>query len=128
MILLTPNEGLSEQHRKEFELSDIEAGIFSKQGLGSFINQERIEIIDIHKLADSGGDKTVDVAAFEGRNLVLVDEGHSGASSGSDGAWMSRRNALCENGFSFEYSATFGQAVKSSEHLTQVYAKSILFD
>lgn len=128
VILLTPNEGLSEQHRKEFELSDIEAGIFSKQGLGSFINQERIEIIDIHKLADSGGDKTVDVAAFEGRNLVLVDEGHSGASSGSDGAWMSRRNALCENGFSFEYSATFGQAVKSSEHLTQVYAKSILFD
>ncbi len=128
VILLTPNEGLSEQHRKEFELSDIEAGIFSKQGLGSFINQERIEIIDIHKLADSSGDKTVDVAAFEGRNLVLVDEGHSGASSGGGGAWMSRRNALCDNGFSFEYSATFGQAVKSSDHLTQVYAKSILFD
>lgn len=128
VILLTPNEGLSEQHRKEFELSDIEAGIFSKQGLGSFINQDRIEIIDIHKLADSGGDKTVDVAAFEGSNLVLVDEGHSGASSGGDGAWMTRRNALCENGFSFEYSATFGQAVKSSDHLTQVYAKSILFD
>jgi hypothetical protein len=128
VILLTPNEGLSEQHRKEFELSDIEAGIFSKQGLGSFINQDRIEIIDIHKLADSSGDKTVDVAAFEGRNLVLVDEGHSGASSGGDGAWMTRRNALCENGFSFEYSATFGQAVKSSDHLTQVYAKSILFD
>jgi hypothetical protein len=128
VILLTPNEGLSEQHRKEFELSDIEAGIFSKHGLGSFVNQDRIEIIDIHKLAESSGDKTVDVAAFEGRNLVLVDEGHSGASSGGDGAWMSRRNALCENGFSFEYSATFGQAVKSSENLTQVYAKSILFD
>jgi len=128
VILLTPNKGLSEQHRKEFELSDIEAGIFSKQDLGSFLNQDRIEIIDIHKLADSSGDKTVDVAAFEGRNLVLVDEGHSGASSGGDGVWMSRRNALCENGFSFEYSATFGQAVKSSEHLNQVYAKSILFD
>jgi len=41
---------------------------------------------------------------------------------------MRRREALCENGFSFEYSATFGQAVKKDKKLTQVYAKSILFD
>jgi hypothetical protein len=44
-------------------------------------------------------------------NLVLVDEGHRGASGGEEGAWMRFRNALCEKGFSFEYSATFGQAV-----------------
>jgi len=128
VLLLTPNEGLSQQHLDEFELSSIPATIFSKQSLGSFIYEDQIEIIDIHKLADSSGDKTVDVAAFEGRNLVLVDEGHSGASSGGEGSWMSRRNALCENGFSFEYSATFGQAVKADKQLTQVYAKSILFD
>jgi len=33
-------------------------------------------------------------------------------SGGEGGAWMRFRNALCEKGFSFEYSATFGQAVK----------------
>lgn len=38
------------------------------------------------------------------------------------------RNALCEKGFSFEYSATFGQAVKGKPKLTELYAKSTLFD
>ena len=41
---------------------------------------------------------------------------------------MRYRNALCERGFSFEYSATFGQAVKGNKALTDLYAKSILFD
>jgi len=31
-------------------------------------------------------------------------------------------------GFSFEYSATFGQAVKGNRALTDLYAKSVLFD
>ena len=74
------------------------------------------------------GDKTVAIDAFEGNNLVLVDEGHRGASAGEEGAWMRFRNALCEKGFSFEYSATFGQAVKGNQSLTDLYAKSILFD
>ena len=74
------------------------------------------------------GDKTIAIDAFEGNNLVLVDEGHRGASGGEEGAWMRFRNALCEKGFSFEYSATFGQAVKGNRALTDLYAKSILFD
>ena len=41
---------------------------------------------------------------------------------------MRFRNALCEKGFSFEYSATFGQAVKGSPELTELYAKSTLCD
>ena len=41
---------------------------------------------------------------------------------------MRFRNALCEKGFSFEYSATFGQAVKGSTRLTEQYAKSTLCD
>jgi hypothetical protein len=41
---------------------------------------------------------------------------------------MRFRNALCEKGFSFEYSATFGQAVKGNANLTELYAKSTLFD
>ena len=35
---------------------------------------------------------------------------------------------LCEKGFSFEYSATFGQAVKGNPKLTEQYAKSTLCD
>lgn len=74
------------------------------------------------------GDKTVAVDAFEGNNLVLIDEGHRGVAAGEEGAWMRFRNALCEQGFSFESSATFGQAVKGNKALTEPYAKSILFD
>ncbi len=68
------------------------------------------------------------IDSFEGSNLVLVDEGHRGASSGEDGAWMKARNALCEKGFSFEYSATFQQAVAGNVRLSDQYAKNILFN
>jgi hypothetical protein len=129
IILLTPNEGLSHQHLEEFQLSGIEAELFSKNGGGLFTSRT-VVILDIHKLRDEMGEKTVAVDAFEGNNLVLVDEGHRGTSSAETGAWMQKRNQLCENGFSFEYSATFGQAIKASDSRTleQTYAKSILFD
>jgi Type III restriction enzyme, res subunit len=127
IILLTPNEGLSEQHLREFDTAGIAAELFKKDGRGLFAGQA-VEILDIHKLKDEMGDKTIAIDAFEGNNLVLVDEGHRGASGGEEGAWMRFRNALCENGFSFEYSATFGQAVKGNATLTNLYAKNILFD
>jgi hypothetical protein len=127
IILLTPNEGLSQQHLREFEAAGLPAELFQKDGTGLFTGQ-RIEILDIHKLKDEMGNKTIAIDAFEGNNLVLIDEGHRGASSGEEGAWMRFRNALCEKGFSFEYSATFGQAVKGNRSLTDLYAKSILFD
>ncbi|RME50608.1 MAG: DEAD/DEAH box helicase, partial [Caldilineae bacterium] len=85
-------------------------------------------ILEVTKLKEEMGEKTVAVDAFEGNNLVLVDEGHRGASSGGSGAWIKYRNALCEKGFSFEYSATFGQAVKGNRELTNIYARSTLFD
>jgi len=66
------------------------------------------------------GEKTVAVDAFEGNNLVLVDEGHRGTGSAA-GAWMNRREALVRGGFAFEYSATFGQAV--AKGLTVVAAE-----
>jgi len=127
IILLTPNEGLSLQHLREFEAAGIHAELFDKDGAGLFAGQA-VEIIDIHKLKDEMGDKTVAVEAFEGNNLVLIDEGHRGASSGETGAWMRFRNALCEKGFSFEYSATFGQAVKNNANLTNQYARCVLMD
>jgi hypothetical protein len=127
IILLTPNEGLSQQHLREFEKANIEAEIFNKDGRDLFAGQA-VEILEVTKLKEEMGEKTVAVDAFEGNNLVLVDEGHRGASAGGEGAWMKFRNALCEKGFSFEYSATFGQAVKGSQGLTDLYARSTLFD
>ncbi len=127
IILLTPNEGLSQQHLREFETAGMAAELFNKDGRGLFAGRA-VEILDIHKLKDEMGDKTVAIDAFEGNNLVLVDEGHRGASGGEEGTWMRFRNALCEKGFSFEYSATFGQAVKGNRALTDLYAKSVLFD
>lgn len=109
IILLTPNEGLSRQHLDELNLSGFGfSRLFDKNRSGVF--KGTIEIIDINKLGDEMGDKTVAVEAFEGKNLVLVDEGHRGTGTAA-GAWMSRRETLVRGGFAFEYSATFGQAV-----------------
>ena len=127
ILLLTPNEGLSQQHLHEFEAAGIDAELFNKDGRGLFSGQA-VEILEVTRLRDEMGDRTVAIDAFEGNNLVLVDEGHRGASGGEEGAWMRFRNALCEKGFSFEYSATFGQAVKGNPRLTELYAKSTLFD
>ena len=125
-ILLTPNEGLSRQHLAEFAISGFNAELFVKDS-GRLYQGHQIEIIDINKLREESGDKTVAVDSFEGNNLVLVDEGHRG-SSGEE--WKDKRDKLCATGFSFEYSATFGQAMKAANKpaLTQEYAKCILFD
>jgi len=129
IILLTPNEGLSRQHKDEFELSGVEADYYDKDGATLFTGRG-VDIIDVHKLRETSGEKTVAVDTFEGNNLVLVDEGHRG-SGGEE--WMDKRARLCANGFSFEYSATFGQAINAvasskQKALTQTYAKCILFD
>uniref|UniRef100_UPI0037423752 DEAD/DEAH box helicase family protein n=1 Tax=Hafnia alvei TaxID=569 RepID=UPI0037423752 len=108
IILLTPNEGLSRQHLEELNLSGLTAQLFNKNQTLHYPGI--VEIIDINKLGDAMGDKKVAVEAFEGNNLVLVDEGHRGTGTAA-GAWMSRREVLVRGGFAFEYSATFGQAV-----------------
>lgn len=128
VILLTPNERLSNQHLEEFKISGLKAELFDKLEGGLLrLAETTIEIIDIHKIEDQEGDKTVAIDSFEGNNLVLVDEGHKGASGL---VWKEKRDKLSETGFSFEYSATFGQAMKASgkNELIQEYAKCILFD
>lgn len=107
-LLITPNEGLSSQHIDEFGLSDIHAEAFSpRSGKKMFTD---VEVIEITKLAEESGEKTVSVKCFEGNNLVFVDEAHKGSSGD---IWWKNREALTKQGFSFEYSATFGQAVAS---------------
>ena len=99
IILLTPNEGLSRQHLEELSLSGFQMmRLFDKNGGNLF--KGGIEVIDINKLGDNMGDKTVAAEAFAGNNLVLVDEGHRGTAS-SAGAWMARREVLTRGGFSF---------------------------
>ncbi len=131
IILLTPNEGLSRQHIKELQASGFDAELFNKNSQGGFFGgMHTVVVIDINKLADTDGDKTVAIDSFEGNNLVLVDEGHRG--SGGE-VWKGYRNKLTAEGFSFEYSATFGQAIaalsgKDRAVLLEEYGKATLFD
>lgn len=130
IMILTPNEGLSNQHIEELHKSNFDAQLFTKQSRGSFFEGKTIDVIDINKLAEQDGDKTVAVDSFEGNNLVLVDEGHKG--SGGE-VWKGYRNKLTQEGFSFEYSATFGQAIAaqigaSRKALIEEYGKATLFD
>ena len=128
-ILITPNEGLTDQHLEEFALSDIAAERYQKDNTG-LLNKSVIEVIEITKLKEKSGVTTVAVDEFGRNNVVLVDEGHRGAGGGE---WFPKRQFLCSEGFSFEYSATFGQSVNSltgskQKEMSQLYAKSVLFD
>lgn len=130
IIILTPNEGLTNQHVAELKKSNFKVESFSKQSRDGFFTNQTIGVIDINKLAEQDGDKTVAVESFEGNNLVLVDEGHKG--SGGE-VWKGFRNKLTKEGFSFEYSATFGQAIAaqtgaSRAALLEEYGKATLFD
>ena len=130
ILLITPNEGLSEQHMKEMTVSGIPCRRFDLNETSLMMaGKDAVRVIEITKLVEEkrGGGVRVPVEAFEGNNLIFVDEGHKG--SGGD-VWRSYRDALGETGFTFEYSATFGQALKASgnQQLTAEYGKAIVFD
>ncbi len=133
VILLTPNERLSEQHISEFRLSGISADHYLQTRGGFFgaaSGLDRIDVLEITKLAEQEGPNTIDYLSFGDQNLLLVDEGHRGMSGTQEGAWFSRRAALCSKGFTIEYSATFEQAVASAKNddFENSYSKSVLFD
>jgi len=123
VILVTPNEQLSVQHERELRASGIPARLFSSEAGADLLAP--VEIIDLNKLADRKGVKRVAVSDFGENNLVLVDEGHLGASGK---VWRERRAELARGGFTFEYSATFNQIVSKDRELRNAYAKSLLFD
>ena len=133
IIVLTPNEGLSKQHLKEFTQSGLEAEMFDRNGGGIFSGQ-KIEIIEISKLREKSGPDTVALESFENNNLLLVDEGHKGIKeSTSKLPWKKIRSSLAEIGFTFEYSATFGQAVEAEtgvqrKDVIDEYSKATIFD
>lgn len=127
-ILITPNERLSEQH-----IADLRrAGYFVTEGVkpGAQTQLNQIDVIEITKLGDKDGPKTIATRNLGDENLLLVDEGHrglSGQKAKEEGAFFGRRAALCSKGFTFEYSATFEQAVSGTAHEDD-YAKTVLFD
>lgn len=130
ILLITPNEGLSKQHMDEMAASNIPCRQFdlNESGLG-YAEKDIVRVIEITKLVKEkrGSGVSVPVEAFEGNNLIFVDEGHKG--SGGK-AWREFRDALGETGFTFEYSATFGQALTAArnDQLTEEYGKAIIFD
>ncbi len=130
ILLITPNEGLSEQHLAELQASNIPADRFDVAESGLLaVSGNRVKVTEITKLVEQkrGGGVRVPVEAFEGNNLIFVDEGHKG--SGGE-AWRRMRDMLGETGFTFEYSATFGQALSAAgnEDLAAEYGKAIAFD
>ncbi|MDY0281475.1 MAG: DEAD/DEAH box helicase family protein [Salinivirgaceae bacterium] len=133
-VLISPNERLSEQHIAEFSESNIGASNFSKEGHSLFTQAQglsRVDVLEITKLGDKEGPNTIATRSLGDQNLLLVDEGHRGLSGknakADENAWFKNRAMLCEKGFTFEYSATFDQAVSGTGHEDD-YAKTVVFD
>ncbi|NCB39977.1 MAG: restriction endonuclease subunit R, partial [Erysipelotrichia bacterium] len=128
VILLTPNERLSDQHIAEFHESGF--GFVGKLEPESRGSLGSIDVVEITKLADKDGPNTIATRNLGRENLLLVDEGHRGMSGKEEGVWFTRRSELCAKGFTFEYSATFEQAVKASANadFENAYAKTVIFD
>ncbi len=130
IILITPNEGLSSQHMAEMSLSGIASARLGDAGLHAR-ESRTVRVTEITKLVEKkkgkGAGVSITVDALGDRNLVFVDEGHRGATGT---AWHTVRDAVGARGFTFEYSATFGQALAAAKdnQLTLHYGKSIVFD
>jgi len=131
LLLITPSVGMTRQHLEEFAASGIDAEVFDKDSSGqmNMFTGQSVEVLEISKLGAETKDTVVAVDSFTGSNFVMVDEGHRGARS-DEKVFLQRRNALCSEGFAFEYSATFGQAMKAADdaELEAQYARCILFD
>lgn len=134
IILLTPNEGLSSQHLDELAMSGISAVGFNKDVTRNLYQGTHVEVMEITKLSDDKEKNNVtrvDPHEFEGNNLIIVDEGHRGSSGDS---WKNYRDMLADGGFTFEYSATFGQSVaagsdpQKKKQLLNEYGKATIFD
>ena len=130
ILFITPNEGLSKQHFEELVKSGIPCQLYTGSLNSGLKSKNEVLVIEMTKFVEEkkGGGVTLPVDVFEGRNFVMVDEGHKGRRS-EEQKWARLRDKLAENGFVFEYSATFGQILseKHQETLCE-YAKSILFD
>ncbi|MBC7128321.1 MAG: DEAD/DEAH box helicase family protein [Thermoplasmatales archaeon] len=135
IILITPSDEMSNQHLEELKTSGIPAILFQGDTAGYFTTEDKntIKVLSIHKLKlpeDKKGEGiTIDVSSLGTKNLVFVDEGHKGQKT-EDMKWKQTRDWLVKDGgFTFEYSATFGQAISSpAEAAFREYSQAILYD
>ena len=130
VIVLSPNARLSEQHARELRENGFHPEPLRQESDLASRGRSALStplLTEITKLADEQKVKQMAVDSFGDANLLLVDEGHRGM-SGSD--WKRKRDKLAATGFTFEYSATFKQAVKAANDraLAESYAKAVLFD
>lgn len=135
VILISPNERLSDQHLIELSDSGFNPSRLAQTAQQSLTSGDSpfvdIKLTEITKLSDTQGDKVMEVTSFGDQNLLLVDEGHRGlGTADSETGWLASRRKLAGNGFTFEYSATFKEAVVAAKNV-QVemdYAKAVVFD
>ena len=133
-LLITPNEGLSQQHEEEMRQSGIEVNRLVLDNNDMFASQTghltRVDFVEITKLGDKDGPTSIATRNLGDQNLILVDEGHRGMGKAEEDGWYKQRSMLTEKGFAFEYSATFREAVNASASakIEQAYAKAVLFD
>ena len=139
VLLLTPNETLSSQHKNELSLS----------GLDDITLGRTLEVTELTKLyLPENADGRIRIKEgvsvctdqYPGPNLLLVDEGHKGgkSNSGDESAFRARRQALVGThekfpvegvpGFEFEYSATFAQIADGDTAFFNDYARCTVFD
>lgn len=139
VLLLTPNETLSRQHKSELSLS----------GLDDITLGRTLEVTELTKLyLPENADGRIRIKEgvsvctdqYPGPNLLLVDEGHKGgkSNSGEESAFRARRQALVGThekfpvegvpGFEFEYSATFAQIADGDTDFFNDYARCTVFD
>src|SRR5208282_3590685 len=138
IILITPTEYLTSQHLAYCQASSIPAEPLQIRSghFASASSSTSLQVIDIYKLTEEkkgkGKGVSIDTSSLGTKNLMFVDEGHKGSGGKT---WNDLRDQLVEDGFRFEYSATFGEAVATGKagrgnesDLLKIYAKSVLFD
>ncbi|MHA1149185.1 MAG: DEAD/DEAH box helicase family protein [Promethearchaeota archaeon] len=131
-LLITPNESLSAQHIKELNLSNIKNKKFDpRTTLEKWMGEPPIQVIEITKFKEevtSLEGKTVPIYAFGKKNIIFVDEGHKGQATEEATIWIGHRKDLVQDGgFTFEYSATFGE-ITDQDDVFKEYALSIILD
>jgi len=129
ILYITPSEILSYQHYQELTKSGIPATLYIESP-NSLSSKDKVLVIEITKLVEEaqGEGLSIPIDEFVTPNLIFVDEGHKGQKS-EEKKWASIRNKLGENGFTFEYSATFAQILDpKKKEIFEEYCNSIIYD
>ena len=134
ILLITPGPDLGAQHLRELQASGLPCRLFDAARPRDFSdNPQTIEVIPISRFVPEKKDRgtRIEPAAFCGRNLIFVDEGHR--SKSEEGVQRQIREELAgDEGFVFEYSATFQQAFAGDDDDQRArrdeYGAAVCFD